>query len=115
MPRITEQYVNVRVTSTGMGLDGSDTVQYFNGTDWVDYLTVYQYEGNFKSKRDRTVDMLRRKYPDVEPAEYVRYVAQVRPTARIKNEGQTYYFDTREEATAFIKSNSNFYFFEVRA
>ena len=69
--RIKEQYVNVRVTTTGMGQDGSDTVQYFNGTDWVDYLTVYQYEGNMKSKRDRTVDALRRKY-DVTEVYFVR-------------------------------------------
>ena len=62
MPNIIQQYVNVRVTSTGMGQDGSDTVQYFNGTDWVDYLTVYQFEDNMKSKRDRTVDALRKKY-----------------------------------------------------
>ena len=71
MPRIKEQYVNVRVTTTGAGQDGSDTVQYFNGTDWVDYLTVYQYEGNMKSKRDRTVDALRRKY-DTKRVYYVR-------------------------------------------
>lgn len=62
MTRITEQYVNVRVLSTGCTLDDSDTVQYFNGTDWVDYLTVYQFEDNMKSKRDKTVDALRRKY-----------------------------------------------------
>ena len=52
MTRITEQYVNVRVLSTGMGLDDSDTVQYFNGTNWVDYLTVYQFEDNMKSRQD---------------------------------------------------------------
>jgi hypothetical protein len=114
MTRITEQYANVRVTTTGMSLDGSDTVQYFNGTDWVDYLTVYQFEDNMKSKRDKTVDMLRRKYPEPAP-EYVRYVAQIRTTAPIKNDGTTYYFDTREEAQAFIKSNNNFYFFGVKA
>lgn len=62
MTTITQQYVNVRVLSTGMGQDDSDTVQYFNGTDWIDYLTVYQFEDNMLSKRDKTVDMLRRKY-----------------------------------------------------
>lgn len=59
---ITQQYVNVRVVSTGCTLDDSDTVQYFNGTEWVDYLTVYQFEDKMISKRDKTVDMLRRKY-----------------------------------------------------
>jgi hypothetical protein len=54
-----------------MGQDGSDTVQYFNGTDWVDYLTVYQFEDNMKSKRDKTVDALRRKY-DVRKVYFAR-------------------------------------------
>lgn len=62
MTTITQQYVNVRVLSTGCKQDDSDTVQYFNGTDWIDYLTVYQFEDNMMSKRDKTVSMLRRKY-----------------------------------------------------
>ena len=111
---IRQHSKNVRIISTGCTLDDSDTVQYFNGTEWVDYLTVYQYEDNMISKRNATADMLARKYPDTEPV-YVRYVAQVRPTAPIKNEGQTHYFDTREEAVAFIQSDRNFFFFEVRA
>jgi hypothetical protein len=84
---ITEQYVNVRVISTGMGQDGSDTVQYFNGTDWIDYLTVYQFEDNMKSKRDKTVDALRRKYD-------VRKVYQI-PTGNAT--GAKYRDGTKEE------------------
>lgn len=71
MTTITQQYVNVRVVSTGCTLDDSDTVQYFNGTDWVDYLTVYQFENNMRSKRDKTVDALRRKY-DTKKVYFVR-------------------------------------------
>lgn len=71
MTYIKEQYINVRVVSTGSGINDSDTVQYFDGTDWVDYLTVYQFEDSILRKRDDAVYALRRKY-DTKEVYFVR-------------------------------------------
>ena len=111
MTYITEQHQNVRVVSHGVGLDGFDVVEFRDGNAWVEYARFYEADDYKTTKRNSAVSYLLAKYPNVFGVKC--YVARVRPTAFRKDRDETHTFATRDEALAFIKTNTDFCFSEV--
>ena len=108
---ITNYNSNVRVVRTGSGLDAYEELQYRDGEQWVTYATVDEADDYMTTHKNHFLSMLLAKYP--EPKKPTKFVASVRPTAFRKDRDETHTFETRDEALAFIKTNTDFCFTEV--
>lgn len=111
MPRITEQYDNVRVLRSGVGLDAYEELQYRSGDQWVTYATVDEADDYMVTHKNQFLSTLLRKYPNAKRPS--KFVASVRQTVYGRDRSETHEFDTRDEARAFILTNPDFCFSEV--